>query len=186
MKKYLPIILLVLVFSSTLVQQIMWNALLSDDLETTNSHLGNGEYEHLFMNGSYTDVRGEKIVMSQLSAPLVIYNFWASWCGPCLAEMPSMLLLKKKFSPGEVEIVAINTDEENQLSNLKRVASEMKIENEFILIPDKASKIVTDFGVSAIPMTVVFHRGKVVHVSKGPMDFSSEEFVEKVKNWIHI
>ena len=61
----------------------------------------------------------------------------------------------------------------------------MNMTDEFIIIPDKDSKLIDEFKISAIPVTIVYHRGKVVHLSNGPMDFNSEEFQEKMKKWVN-
>ena len=55
------------------------------------------------------------------------------------------------------------------------------IKNEFNVIADKNTKIADGFKFSAIPVTIIFNRGKVVHFSNGPMDFNSAEMVEKIK-----
>lgn len=142
------------------------------------------EYETLFLSGIFQTMDGKKITVSQLAAPVVIYNFWASWCLPCLEEMPSMISLKKKYGDNKLQIIAINTDEENQLENIKKVMKKINHANEFLIVPDIGSKIVDQFKVTAIPVTIIFHRGKVVHFSNGPMDFNSGEFIEKMNKWI--
>ena len=55
--------------------------------------------------------------------------------------------------------------------------------DEFTIVPDKNAELVNQFKISAIPVTIIFHRGKVVHFSNGPMDFNSEEILEKMKHW---
>ena len=57
--------------------------------------------------------------------------------------------------------------------------------DEFTIILDKESKLVNEYKIAAIPVTIVYHRGKVVHFSNGPMDFNSEEFQGKMKKWVN-
>jgi thiol-disulfide isomerase/thioredoxin len=144
----------------------------------------NALYEKIFLEGKYETVAGKKIEISKLKSPVVIYNFWASWCIPCLEEIPSMIAMKKKFKDNEVVIMAFNTDEEDQLKNINKSIKKLNIKNEFEIIADKNTKIADSFKFSSIPVTIIFKHGKVVHFSNGPMDFNSEEMISKFKKWI--
>lgn len=182
MKKFLPLIIFVLAFTSVVAIQVA-----SQTLAAKTEGKGQYEYTHfenLFLKGDFETIDGKKIVNSKLKSPVVIYNFWASWCIPCLEEMPSLLSLKKKFKDEELQVLAINTDEENQLKNIGKALKKLNIKNEFNVIADKNTKIAEDFKFSAIPVTIIFNRGKVVLFSNGPMDFDSAEMVEKMKKWI--
>ncbi len=182
MKKFLPFIIFILVFAAVLAGQIGFKMFKSNEkiIEQTTEYLA---YENLFLHGNYKTLDGSSISMTQLNAPVVIVNFWASWCIPCLEEMPSMINLKNKFKPDQVKIVAINTDEDDQVANIQKIIKKINLKDEFIIVPDKEAKLVTDYKISAIPVTIIFHRGKVVHFSNGPMDFNAEEIVEKMKEW---
>ena len=182
MKKLLPFIIFVVVFGTVLAGQVIYKMIKNDSPVAQNSSEYK-DYENLFLHANYKTVGGADIEMTKVNAPVVIYNFWASWCIPCLEEMPSMLSLKKKYPADKLEIVAINTDEDDQLANIHKTMKKIGMTNEFTIVPDKNAKLVTDFKISAIPVTIIFHRGKVVHFSNGPMDFNSEEFLGQMKNW---
>lgn len=141
-------------------------------------------YEQLFMQENFQTTKGEMLQLPKVKAPLVVVNFWASWCIPCLDEMPSMLKLKKHFGEDKVNIVAINTDEDEQLRNIQKIQQQLKLGNEFIIVPDKSMKLAEKFKVSAIPVSIIYLNGRVVHVSNGPMDFFSEEFKGQVNQWL--
>ncbi len=182
MKKFLPFIVFVIVFAAVLAGQITYKMFTEKSISSAET----SEYqnfEKLFLQATYKDIKGNNVVMSKLDSPVVVYNFWASWCTPCLSEMPSMIALKNKFPKNKIQFLAINTDEDAQLENIEKINKKLKIKDEFIIVPDKESKLVSDFKISAIPVTIIFHRGKVVHLSNGPMDFLAEEFVEKMKEW---
>lgn len=181
MKKFLPLILFILVFSAFMSAQIVFQTLSAGTPKIENSY---ALYEDLFLKGKFEDIEGKKIENTKIKSPVVIYNFWASWCNPCLEEMPSLVALKKKFRDDELQVMAFNTDEENQMRNIQKVLKKMNIKNEFNVIADKNTKIADGFNFSAIPVTIIFNRGKVVHFSNGPMDFNSAEMVEKMKKWI--
>ena len=183
MKKFLPLLIFIVVFAGVLATQVALKMV--NNIGTQYDNPEYQQYEELFLHANYKSIDGQNIEMTKLNAPVVIYNFWASWCIPCLEEMPSMMALKKKYSPNQMQILAINTDEDDQLANINKTMKKMNMTDEFIIIPDKDSKLIDEFKISAIPVTIVYHRGKVVHLSNGPMDFNSEEFQEKMKKWVN-
>jgi thiol-disulfide isomerase/thioredoxin len=180
MKKFLPLIIFIVVFVTVLAGQVGYK-FLSKNNETIEQFAEYVLYEEHFLNSTHKTLDGKEIKSTEIKAPIVIYNFWASWCMPCLEEMPSMVAMKKKFSDDEINILAVNTDEENQRQNIAKTLKNLKITNEFIIIPDQNGELVNQYNVTAIPVTIVFHRGKVIHYSQGPMDFNSEEFLEKLR-----
>lgn len=183
MKKYLPLIIFIVVFAGVLATQVALKMV--NNIGSVDNNPEYQQYEELFLHANFKSIDGSNIEMTKINSPVVIYNFWASWCLPCLEEMPSMIALKKKFSPEKIEILAINTDEEDQLANIDKTMKKVNMTNEFTIILDKEAKIVDQFKISAIPVTIVYHRGKVVHFSNGPMDFNSEEFLGKMKSWVN-
>ena len=182
MKKFLPLILFILVFTAIVAGQVGWQTL--NAMTTTKNENPYALYEELFLKGQFETIEGKKIINTKLKSPIVIYNFWASWCNPCLEEIPSLVSMKKQFRDDEVQVLAFNTDEDEQLKNINKAMKKLKLKNEFSIIADKNTKIAESFKFSAIPVTIIFNRGKVVHFSNGPMDFNSAEMITKMKKWI--
>ena len=58
----------------------------------------------------FTSVQGEKVDVSKLKGSVVLIDFWASWCGPCLREIPHLVEVYKKFHSEGFEIVGISLD----------------------------------------------------------------------------
>lgn len=54
---------------------------------------------------------GDELTLQSFRGRTVIVNFWATWCGPCLAEMPSLQRLRDKLAPEGVEVIAVNLKE---------------------------------------------------------------------------
>ncbi|MFA6237184.1 MAG: TlpA disulfide reductase family protein [Bacteriovorax sp.] len=182
MKKFLPLIVFVLVFTAFMAGQVGWQTLTAETTPKNQSKYL--LYEELFLRGKFETIDGKKIENSKLKSPVVIYNFWASWCNPCLEEIPSLVALKNKFNDSEMQVLAFNTDEDDQLINIRKTLKKLNLKNEFNIIADKNTAIADSFKFTAIPVTIIFNRGKVVHFSNGPMDFNSAEMVEKMKVWI--
>lgn len=139
-------------------------------------------YEAVFEQTTFEDLEGNQIKLSEIKAPVVILNFWASWCTPCLVEFPSLVEMNNKFSESEVKVIGINTDSDNQELKMKRIIEDYKLN--FVNIPDKDSEIVNQYLVRAIPVSIIFHRGKVVRVTRGHMDFVAIEFLNQIRRLI--
>jgi len=60
------------------------------------------------------DTNGKALTLAGLKGKVVLIDFWASWCGPCRAEMPNVVKIYAKYQPQGFEIVGINLDQERQ------------------------------------------------------------------------
>ena len=183
MKKFLPWILFGFVFSGVIIWQVGISKYSNQvsEKEIPPEYQG---YEATFQRQQFTSLDGRTFDLMSLKSPIVVVNFWASWCIPCLDEMPSMLKLKKSLPNEKMSIVAINTDEDEQLKNIQKIQQKLNLQQDFIIVPDKNGTLTGLYNINAIPVTIIYLNGRVVHTSNGPMDFYSEEFREKVKEWL--
>lgn len=182
MKKFLPLATFVLAFCAVLAIEVGWQGLRAT---TTNKIDGQYTlYEEQFLKGQYQSIDGKKIINSKIKSRVVIVNFWASWCMPCMEEMPSLIRLKKKFNDNQLTVLSFNTDEDEQMKNIQKSVKKLNLKNEFVLIADRGTKIAEGYKFTAIPVTIIFQNGKVVLFNNGPMDFDSVELNEKMKKWV--
>ena len=128
-------------------------------------------YEKIFNSLQMETIEKTKLKLGDLPSEIVIVNFWASWCIPCLHEIPSLIALSKKFSKKELSVVMINTDEDDQLKNIAKINKKLNFPDSFIIVPDNKFKIADEYKFSAIPVTVIFKKGKVHYFNNGPVDF---------------
>jgi thiol-disulfide isomerase/thioredoxin len=103
---------------------------------------------------------GGTLNIQELSGKVVFLNFWASWCGPCRAEMPSMEKLYQKFKPQGLEMLAINYVEKPE--TVRAFMREHKLS--FPAGLDISGKITTGlYGVTAFPTTYIIDReGRII------------------------
>lgn len=174
MKKYLPIFLFILGFIGFLITQIgLEESNQIKKLTRTPSSLSK-KYETAFKNLTLTTIDNQEINFSLLNIPIVILNFWAPWCGPCLEEFPSLRVFRKKYSSQEVLILGISSEGEE----IQKVIKEQNLN--FPMVLDSSGEIFNLFDISSIPATIIFHKGKILEIEQGPKDFEAIEFIEKI------
>lgn len=181
MKKLIPAtFLFLLVFSGAVAIQVVASEIKQNAKEKSKS--ANEKVEKFFQDIELETIEGKKLNFKDIKTPIVIVNFWASWCMPCMEEMPSLLALKNKFK-NEVTVISLNTDEKDQFKNIVKTKTKFSIKNEFEFIPDKETKMADANNISAIPVSIIFKHGKVVQLTNGPIDFMAQEFTEKIHKW---
>jgi cytochrome c biogenesis protein CcmG/thiol:disulfide interchange protein DsbE len=113
---------------------------------------------------------------SEASGKVVIVNFWASWCNPCVSEFPSLLKLVENFK-GEVVLLAITIDEEKKdIENFLKAFGFREAWVQILRDPEK--KISDQFGVKKIPESFLFGRdGKLIRKIVGVEDWYNENSI---------
>ena len=61
-----------------------------------------------------TTLDGNVVKSSELAGKVVLVNFWATWCGPCKEEMPSLARLQKQLDPTQFALLTVTTDLQRQ------------------------------------------------------------------------
>ena len=98
---------------------------------------------------------GDRVTLSQHRGKIVIVDFWATWCGPCLKAMPKLESISRRYA-GQVEVIAVNLDDAAK-------ARAMFDEGGYkmTLVADDG-QVSNRYGVSTIPHSVVIDRDGVV------------------------
>jgi thiol-disulfide isomerase/thioredoxin len=99
-------------------------------------------------------------------------NFWATYCPPCVEEMPSMQRLLESFSNKPFVILAINMGEDRERVNLflERIGARF----DYALLLDPSMEVAADYKVSALPTTLLVDRqGKHAFGGVGARDWNS-------------
>ncbi|MBN4081110.1 TlpA family protein disulfide reductase [Caldithrix abyssi] len=104
-------------------------------------------------NHSLVDLNGNRVALDSLAGKVTIIDFWATWCIPCLKEMPHFEALVQKYRGKGFRMVSLSTDEDSDY--VKRFMKEKGLNVSFpILMAD--TKIRKAFGeVNALPTTFV-------------------------------
>lgn len=111
-------------------------------------------------------IDGSTVTLSDFKGKPVIINFWATWCGPCVKEMPAFERLKENYGD-EIGILAVNCGED--ADTIKDFADANGYT--FPIALDEEYQVSMLYPTNSIPYTVVINgNGKVTHVSSGAVD----------------
>ncbi|MDZ4185714.1 MAG: TlpA disulfide reductase family protein [Desulfuromonadales bacterium] len=118
------------------------------------------------------DLDGKEHKLSDYRGKVVFLNFWATWCPPCRAEIPSMGRLNEVMGSNDFVMLAVNTDE-----NIKDLQAFVKeVPHNFTVLSDADGKIQKLYKVFKFPETFVIDRqGNIVEHIIGARDWSSTE-----------
>lgn len=129
---------------------------------------------------SFTDIDGESFTLDDFSGSVVFMNFWASWCPPCRAEMPSMARLNSELQNLDFEMIAINVGEAESLVTAFVEEYEVDVPVYF----DPMGEAAGTFGISALPTTIILDRkGNVRAAISGGLEWDSPEMISMFKEW---
>lgn len=176
MKKFLPLVIGVLGFTGFLATQILWDISKLNAQQITAERSKDSLFERLFHELRLETDQGQ-VELKTIKSPVVVLNFWASWCLPCLKEFPSLMEFRKKYGD-KVGVVGINGDDENPKEKMQKTSRKYGLD--FPQVLDPQSKISDRFQVQTLPYSVVYHRGKVLHLAEKAHDFMDAEFIAKV------
>jgi thiol-disulfide isomerase/thioredoxin len=107
---------------------------------------------------------GSSFNLADHSGRIVVLDFWATWCGPCLESMPLIDGVVREFAGGGVELIAVNMEEQPEQVKSMLERHKMKIP----VALDRDGVVAAKYAVTAIPQTVVIDRdGKVARLFVG-------------------
>ena len=125
------------------------------------------------------DLTGKVVDLKEMRGKVVVLNFWATWCEPCLAEMPSLERLRSRFQGRPLEVLTVNYGEGTP--RIRDYLAKQNISLPVLLDPEKEAA--TAWRAGGLPITFVIDpRGRVRHYAFGERDWSDEETVKLVEN----
>lgn len=125
-------------------------------------------------------LEGDRLNLSTLKGRIVVLDFWASWCGPCIQTMPEIERVVNELGGNEkIELIAINLQESKD-----RVAAAVKRLNlKASVVLDSEGDVARSYDATAIPQTVIIDReGNVAHLFIGGGPRIVTQFEEALSN----
>jgi cytochrome c biogenesis protein CcmG, thiol:disulfide interchange protein DsbE len=116
-----------------------------------------------------------KVVLSELHGKVVVLNFWATWCGPCVEEMPSLAQLQQRFRDKGLTIVGISIDVDSNAYH--KFLKDYKVD--FLTVRDPDQKTANLYGTFKWPETYIIDRNGIVRRKFiGAVEWSQPEIVD--------
>ena len=119
------------------------------------------------------DIQGNDRYLSEFEGKVILLNFWATWCGPCALEMPSMERLYREFHDEGFEILAIASDLQGQ-----RITKPFKEQFglTFPILHDLRQEVSAFYHIRSIPASVLIGKdGVIAYRVPGARDWYSEK-----------
>lgn len=128
-------------------------------------------------NIELTNLNGEKISLADRQGKTIFINFWATWCRPCIQEMPSIAALQKQLEGKNIEFFFASDEE---VEKIQKFMESRKMSLNFVRIENPES-----LGIEALPTTFIFDRnGNLVFSETGYKKWDEPAAINMVTNLI--
>ncbi len=115
------------------------------------------------------------VSLSQLKGKVVVLNFWATWCPPCIEEMPSLVRMQQRMQPKGVTVLAVSVDVDD--SKYRRFLKDHNVNLLSVRDPDQKSNAL--YGTFKFPETYIIDRNGVMRRKFiGAVDWTEPEIID--------
>jgi len=127
------------------------------------------------------NIVGQSMALAEKKGKVVLLNFWASWCPPCVKEIPSMNRLAESFDQKRFEIVSVNFKESPET-----IAAFLKqVQVDFPVLMDADGKVSADYEIFAFPSSFLIDaQGKLQYSVNTAIEWDDEEVKKVVQSMI--
>jgi peroxiredoxin len=125
-------------------------------------------------------LNGRTISLSELRGKVVMVHFWATWCPPCVEELPTLVKLNRDLQGTDFEMLAVSVDE-GGAEAVSAFLARNRLDLPVLLDPDRSAA--KRYGTFKFPETYLVDRGGVVrHKVIGPADWADPEAVRFIRD----
>ncbi|MAG14020.1 MAG: hypothetical protein CMN78_05435 [Spirochaetales bacterium] len=129
------------------------------------------------------DLNGDDVSLSSFKGKFVFLNFWATWCGPCRVEMPSMQTMYDTLKGYDFEILAVDLQESER--TVKKFIQDAEFT--FPVVLDRNGRVGADYGARSIPTTYLINtEGYAIGFLIGSRRWDEDGVYETFKNQLSI
>ena len=151
-------------------QLLLWTNILTPNIEpVTNEKKVMARYDFAIY-----DLDGQKVPFTSFKGKTVFINFWATWCPPCIAELPNINKLYKKIKSEKVAFVILSVDRNPDL--VPEFVNKRGFTFPVYILKDTLPAV---YKISSIPSTyVISPQGEIVFNNKGMANYDSKFFMD--------
>lgn len=127
------------------------------------------------------DLNGKPYDLADYRGKVVLINFWASWCGPCVKEIPSLNRLVKKMQGSDFALLTVDIKEPPE--KIHEFFKELKIKHEFPVLMDIDGEASKQWKVYAYPSNYLLDKeGQIRYGYRGALEWDQQEVVNVIKS----
>jgi thiol-disulfide isomerase/thioredoxin len=164
------------------VLYVLFAAASKPDSDAGLSRFAQGEMERLYVmeappplpTRTLTDAAGGEATLAAYQGEVLVLNLWATWCAPCVEEMPSLAALQQRFA-GRIRVVPVSVDSEGDrakaIQELARLSG-----GSLPFLQDMTRGVLFDLQAAGMPVTIIYDRqGQELARLAGGADWAGED-----------
>lgn len=131
----------------------------------------------------FSDAQGQKVTLQEFRGKLVLLNFWATWCIPCVEEMPDLQELHERYKDKGLAVVSVSQDSRG-LPAVREFAARNNLTMPLYL-DTKKFEIARVLGIRQMPTTVILDpTGEEIVRVLGYEEWLSDAVINKIEGWL--
>jgi len=133
------------------------------------------DLESIQLKTLFFDLNNNQVDLTQYKGKRIVLNYWATWCGPCIKEMPGLKKAEKILRDHNYIFLLVSDEKIKKISEFKNNKS---FDFNFL----KSAKSIETYGVYSLPTSCIFNEnGKKIETIVGTITWDSEQIIEKLK-----
>ena len=130
---------------------------------------------------SLYDTNGKSFKKNQYQGKVTVINFWATWCPPCVEEIPSLNRLKQKMKGKDFELISINYAEDKKIID----AFMKQVNVEFTVLLDQDGNFAKKWNVISYPSTFIIDKNGVIKYGvNAAIEWDNPELIQKIQSML--
>lgn len=136
-------------------------------------------------NVLFLNPNGKNVTWSDFKGKYTLINIWATWCPPCVVELPSLQKLGEMFEGKGLNVIGISADLGNNQDNLRKFLNKRNV-SDFALYFDKEGEIQKNIPLRGLPTSFLLNpKGELLYIFEGNADWSSPVITDFFDNLLN-
>ena len=133
------------------------------------------DLEAIQLKTQFVDLDNKQVDLTQYEGKRIVLNYWATWCGPCIKEMPGLKKAEEILENHNYTFLLVSDETIDKISEFKTNRS---FDFNFL----KSAKSIEALGIYSLPTSYIFdENGKKIETIVGTIAWDSEQIIEKLK-----